>query len=234
MSRQDTGARNTARTLLEGQLAHLILLGVLLWGLQRASRVTGFWQGELWDIPTSTWVYLSVGVAIVHQVYVWLCWRVEIHSSLLTRVLGARAFTVYASVFAVLIVLRPILLTLLALSNRGTVHLAPGIIASLTVLLAMPLLYLFWSVHRYFGFQRAAGLDHFDASIRTQPFVEQGIFTYTRNAMYVFGFLLLWIPAILWSSVAALFVALFSHLYIWVHFYCTERPDMRHIYASPR
>jgi len=26
-------------------------------------------------------------------------------------------------------------------------------------------------------------------------------------------------------------VAAFSHIYIWVHFYVTERPDMRRIYG---
>ena len=31
--------------------------------------------------------------------------------------------------------------------------------------------------------------------------------------------------------VAALVVAMFSHLYIWVHYICTERPDMRLIYG---
>ena len=29
----------------------------------------------------------------------------------------------------------------------------------------------------------------------------------------------------------ALAVALFQHAYIWVHYYCTEKPDMRRIYG---
>ena len=50
--------------------------------------------------------------------------------------------------------------------------------------------------------------------------------------MYVFGFAILWVPALLFQSVAALIVAAFSHAYIWVHYYCTERPDMRRIYGK--
>ena len=50
--------------------------------------------------------------------------------------------------------------------------------------------------------------------------------------MYTFGFLAAWIPGFMWLSSAALLSALFSHLYIWVHYYCTELPDMQHIYRS--
>jgi hypothetical protein len=50
--------------------------------------------------------------------------------------------------------------------------------------------------------------------------------------MYAFGFLLIWFPGLWYASLAALAAALFSHLYIWVHYYCTERPDMQRIYAD--
>jgi len=35
-------------------------------------------------------------------------------------------------------------------------------------------------------------------------------------------------------SEAALVAALFNHLYIWVHFYFTELPDMKFIYGEGR
>jgi hypothetical protein len=50
--------------------------------------------------------------------------------------------------------------------------------------------------------------------------------------MYTFGFLILWSLALLSLSKAALIVAAFNHLYIWVHFYFTELPDIRHIYKK--
>ena len=48
--------------------------------------------------------------------------------------------------------------------------------------------------------------------------------------MYTFGFLLIWIPGLWFASTAALFAAMFNHLYIWVHYFATERPDMQRIY----
>jgi hypothetical protein len=62
------------------------------------------------------------------------------------------------------------------------------------------------------------------------PFVKKGIFRFTGNGMYTFGFLLLWVPGLWFGSFAALFAALFNHLYIWVHYFSTELPDIRRIY----
>ena len=93
-------------------------------------------------------------------------------------------------------------------------------------------LYLLYSIRKYFGFKRAYGIDHFDESYRNLPFVREGIFRFTGNAMYVFGFLVLWIPGLILFSKAALLAALFNHIYIWVHYYYTELPDIRHIYGN--
>jgi hypothetical protein len=64
------------------------------------------------------------------------------------------------------------------------------------------------------------------------PFVRQGIFRFTSNGMYLYAFLLSWAIAIGFNSSAALAVAAFSHAYIWVHFYSTEKPAMEFIYTS--
>jgi hypothetical protein len=52
--------------------------------------------------------------------------------------------------------------------------------------------------------------------------------------MYKFAFLFLWVIALVLLSRAALIVAAFSHLYIWVHYYFTELPDIQFIYGSRR
>ncbi len=49
--------------------------------------------------------------------------------------------------------------------------------------------------------------------------------------MYAFVFLGLWGIAIIGRSQAALAVALFQHAYIWVHWYCTEQPDLVVLYG---
>ena len=49
--------------------------------------------------------------------------------------------------------------------------------------------------------------------------------------MYVLRFVLLWMPAFLFQSSNALVITSFSHAYIWVHYFATEKPDMKHIYG---
>ena len=120
-----------------------------------------------------------------------------------------------------------------ATADRGSVPL--GVVGSrvLPVALVLPLAYLSYSIKVYFTYRRALGADHFDPSYRGAPLVEQGIFRYFRNPMYVFGPTILWIPALWWSSRLALILAAFHHAYLWVHYLCTERPDMARIYGGP-
>ncbi|MFC2014013.1 methyltransferase [Chloroflexota bacterium] len=104
----------------------------------------------------------------------------------------------------------------------------------LALLVAIPAVYLFYSVIRFFTIKRALGIDHFDLSYGKRSFVREGIFKITSNGMYIFGILIFWIPGLLSSSQAALLVALFNHIYIWVHYYTSERPDIRRIYGLSR
>ena len=218
--------------IFEKQLLHLLCLMLLLAGLFLFSGLDGFDQGELWGVDTLTWLYWLVGVTVMHQVFVWFCWRIELYSGLLSRWFGHGAFPVYAVLFFLLIISRPVLITLLALANRDTILINPMFGVSLVILLAIPSTYLMYSIGRYFGFKRAFGIDHFDRSYRGKPLVRKGIFRYTTNGMYVFGLLILWIPGVLFSSLTALAAALFSHIYIWVHYFCTEKPDMEFIYGE--
>ena len=119
----------------------------------------------------------------------------------------------------------------LAISNAKTMNIDPTLAYFIAGVLMIPLLYLLYSLRKYFGFNRAIGIDHFyPEKFKEEQMVNQGIFKYTANGMYVFGLLILWIPGILYQSKAALAMALFNHLYIWVHYYFTELPDMKVIY----
>ena len=225
--------RNNTKAILEGQLAHALWLALLLAGLWGVSRLDGFWVGSWLGLSTRGWVLLTVGFTVVHQVYVWLAWRLELYGSRLSRSLGKAAFPIYAVIFAVLILSRPALITALAISNTGSLEFTPPWLPQgLALLMAFPTVYLFYSVKRYFGFKRAFGIDHFDEGYRSAGLVRRGIFRWSSNSMYIFGFFLLWIPGLSCRSSAALAVAAFSHLYIWVHFRYTEGPDMREIYGS--
>ena len=211
---------------------HWVFLGALLTLLSAASRLDGYWDGQLLGISTGTWFLLALANTIIHQFYVWFCWRMELHGKLLTKTFKSSAFTFYAVGFTILIVLRPVLITALAISNSSTLSASPVTMKIIGLIILLPAAYLGFSIVNYFGFTRAFGIDHFDPSYRSLPLVREGIFRFTPNAMYLFGFCLLWAPAIFFSSVAALTFALFSHLYIWVHYFTVEKPDMARIYGK--
>jgi len=219
--------------IFERQWLHAVLLAVLLAPVVVLSRVESVQSGQLWGIGTPFWYWFAVAVPIAHQCYVWLCWRTQLHASLITRVLGAAGFQIYAVGFSIFGITRIVSVFLLAAANQGTLSLGGTALRVLAVVAAVPALYLFYSVARYFGFHRAMGLDHFDPAVRSLPFVREGIFRFTNNGMYVYGFLMLWVPGLWWASAAGLVAAAFNHAYIWVHYYATELPDIRRIYGPP-
>ena len=218
--------------IFERQWVHYLALGILLTGTAFFSRIGGVRAGNLWGIGTPAWLWIAVGCAVLHQVYVWFCWRTELHARLLTRLLEKRAFPVYAFGFALIGFLRTAAVLLLAISNRNTMPGSLIMLRALALLLFLPSLYLFYSVVRFFTFRRALGIDHFEKSSQSAPFVREGIFRYTPNGMYIYGFLLLWAVALWYASLAALGAALFNHIYIFVHYYATELPDMKRIYGK--
>ena len=120
----------------------------------------------------------------------------------------------------------------LAWLDRGSLQFPQLVQTGLAVLLTAIGVYAMYSVRLYFEMARAAGADHFDPQYRSMPFVREGIFRFTSNGMYLYAFLLFWAIAVGLNSSAALLVAAFSHAYIWVHFYATEKPDMSFLYSS--
>ena len=229
-------AMTVVRDIFTGQTAHAFLLFTLGVAVVFAARLPGFYAGSCAGLDTQVWFWLVIANAVVHQLYVWICWRTELYAQGLTRFFGAAAFVLYATIFTILILARPVFITVLAVSNAGTAPLDPALGKIIAFTLCVPVFYLGYSVRRYFGFRRAFGIDHFDSTFRDQPMIRGGIFRFSPNAMYVFGFMLLWIPAFYFRSTAAFVAAAFSHAYIWVHYLATEKPDMDYLYggAGPR
>ncbi len=222
------------RLIFERQWLHALSLAALLVPVALASRLESVRVGELWGIGTPVWFWLAVAIPIGHQAYVWFCWRTQLHRALLTRALGTAGFKLYTVGFSILGISRIVSVFLLAIANQGTAPANLTLLRILAIAAAIPASYLFYSVARYFGFHRAMGIDHFDRSFGTKPFVRQGIFRFTSNGMYVYGFLMLWVPGLWWASTAALAAAAFNHAYIWVHYYATELPDIRRIHGPAR
>lgn len=219
--------------VLKYQIWHVMAILILLFGIKQMVLFDeAIFNGSFWGLHTKEWFIIAVAIPIIHQIYVVLCWRFELYYKALTKLFGKKAFKMYQIGFFILFVGRFLLLIVLALSNKNTISLNPIGKYSLLAVFTLVGLYAFYSVKTYFGLDRAAGLDHFDKSVSKLPFVKKGIFKYTENGMYKYAFLIFYIPGLVYESKAALLVALYSHIYIWVHYFCTELPDIKVIYKS--
>jgi hypothetical protein len=210
----------SAPDLWKGQGLHLACLVALL------ALVSVAWNYLGRPYPFLFW--LAVAVPIAHQLFVWIAWRLKLGSAPASEQIGMRG---YITAFFILFGGRFISLFVLAWADRGTLNLSVAPRALLTIFLLVVGFYAMYSVKRYFGLVRAAGADHFDPAYRELPLVSQGIFRFTSNGMYLYAFFLFWAIPIGLNSSAALIVAAFSHAYIWVHYFATEKPDMDYLYG---
>lgn len=219
--------------VFEYQVWHLFSLILLILSIKiYVSNSPEILDGAFWSISTSSWFWLAIATPIIHQIYVWLVWRFELYFSFFSKKLGVRrSFNIYAAGFSFLFISRLITIIFLAISSKNTLQLNPIFAYMFAALITPLVIFLFYSVKKYFTIERAYGIDHFDKNYN-EPYVKKGIFKYTDNGMYVFGLMILYLPGLLFLSEAALLVALFNHIYIWVHYYFTERPDMVEIYGN--
>ena len=220
----------TLEFLFHRQGLHLLALVFLVpicWAFAAPALGDGEWLG----IADTEWFWASVVAAIVHQVIVAFIFRAQLGWSILTRLFGKADMVVWGIVFMPLLFARPLLILGLAVADMGTADLPRWFELAAGSVLLIPAIYAGYSVGRYFGIDRALGGDHFRQRYRDMPMVREGAFAWTSNAMYALVFLGLWGIALLTGSLAALAAALFQHAYIWVHYYCTEEPDMELIYG---
>ena len=223
---------STFSLVFEKQQYHLMTIILFSLSLFLLFSLKDFTKESFLGITTTSFIFIAFGLPIIHQVFVMMVWRLELHLSLVSRILGSWGFPFYGAIFMILFISRFLILLALAIANSNTLILGDYIIHMILIAIFFFLgLYLIYSVARFFGIKRALGIDHFDRSYKQANLVHQGIFQYISNAMYVVGFLLFYIPGLLFSSFAALLMALVHHLYIWVHYYSTEKPDMIRIYG---
>ncbi|MFW5713333.1 MAG: methyltransferase [Brevefilum sp.] len=213
------------------QIWHVVALLILV-PITWAFAAPALSQGSFLGIKDTTWFWLSMVVPICHQVIVWIVFRLQMGWATLSKLFGRADLIVWGVIFLPFVIARPVLLAGLARATQSTLALPGFLSLSLGVLLILPALYTIWSVFRYFGLVRAMVGDHFRIRFRKMPLVKKGAFKFSQNAMYAFAFFLLWSIALVHQSQAALSIALFQHAYIWVHYYCTEKPDMDIIYSK--
>ena len=217
--------------IFKGQLQHILLLACLVPGavyLANPALGDGSWLG----ISDQKWFYAAITLPVIHQIVVWFGFRFQLVFSLFSKLFGKNDMLVWGLIFFPLLILRPLLILALGIADYCSIKDFRSMQIITGIFLMIPAAYTGWSIKKYFGMQRAMGGDHFRQEYRNMPFVKEGAFKYSPNAMYTFGFLFLWAIALLTGSRAALASTLFQHAYIWVHMYCTEAPDMQVIYGN--
>ncbi|MCR8666312.1 hypothetical protein NO995_01335 [Aestuariibaculum sp. M13] len=220
--------------ILKHQFWHLVFLTLSLvsvyWYIGKTPEVL---DGAFLNLPTAVWLAIAIISSIAHQIYVLICWRLELHRQSISKSFGPKGFKFYKLGFAILILSRVVTIIILAFSNNHTFNINTILHYTLIAVCLIPSAYLFYSVKKYFGMDRAFGIDHFQPdTYKDKPFIKRGIFKYTSNGMYIYGFLALYLPGFLLQSKAAILVAVFNHTYIWVHYYFTELPDIKYIYRN--
>ncbi len=211
------------------QAWHLLALLILVpgtWLLAHPFLDDGWWLG--WT--NTTWFWLSIGLAVVHQVAAWIVFRLQIGWATLTRVFGRADLVVWGILFQILFIGRMAVVVPLAQATDKTLPIPRPLAVVVALCLLIPFVYTIWSVFKYFGLVRAMVGDHFRMKYREMPLENRGMFKYSSNAMYTFGAFALWAIGLMHLSVPALLLAAFNHIYVWVHYFCTEKPDMDIIY----
>ena len=220
---------NSPPRVIHGQLLHLGFLtvaGILL--ILYSDPGPGFWSG----LPVSFWFWLAVSIPVIHQIYVWVCWRLALRQRFTDIEWNSgRCFRLYLIGFFVLFISRFLSLLVLAVADYQSLELSVDFRWAVATPLMLIVGYGFFSIKKYFGFERAAGIDHFDPGYSSKPLVRNGIFKWSPNAMYLFVLQGTWLFGILAGSRLAMIVAGFQSIYIWVHYVSTEKPDMKHIYG---
>lgn len=187
-------------------------------------------DGTLLGVHESDWLIGSVGLAVLHQLVVWLGFRGQLGWSVFTRLAGDRDLALWRVVFFPLLLARPVTVLACGLADTGSLALPSALSTTLGLALVGVTAFTMHSVKTHFGMTRASGANYFRLDVRSEPFVRKGAFRWSDNAMYTFAFLGLWGIALLCRSHVALVAALFQHAFIWLHWVGTERPDIELMY----
>ena len=179
-------------------------------------------------ISALNWFMIAMSIPLIHQVYVWICWRSELCWKSIRNTIG---FKGYIIIFFILIILR-LSAIVVCFVDYGSLY-KPGILAwAISIILFIPGAYTMYSVKKYFGFLRAAGADHFDPKYRDMSFEKRGIFKWSPNAMYLFGIGIPFAFAVATGSQSMFIVAIYTYISIWLHYFCTEKEDFKVIYKD--
>ena len=220
------------KKILQYQGYHLLaflLLGGLLYYTTLAYPDGEAPAGKL---STSQWIWFSWIFAGIFQFWVAFFWRLELYGSRISACLGPAGFPIYRAGYVVFGLLRLLPIIPIALTSRDTAT-VPAWFSLPFLAVTIPLsLWGLYCATFYFGITRASGADHFDTAYRSAALEKRGIYKYIPNVMYTVVLLAIYHPGLVCQSAPGLVAAAAHHAFVWVHYFCTEKPDMREIYGQ--
>ena len=218
---------NKLSFFFKGQIWHLGGTIILFYiGFQFADLENN--TNSFFGFNALNWFLIAMFIPLIHQIYVWICWRSELCWKSVSNTIG---FKGYVILFFILIISR-LSAIVLCFVDYGSLY-KPSLIAwIISIIIFIPGAYTMYSVKKYFGFLRAAGADHFYPEYRNMPFEKRGIFKWTPNAMYVFAIGIPFAFAIATGSKSMFIVAIYTYISIWLHYCFTEKEDFKIIYGK--
>lgn len=186
-------------------------------------------------VPDASWLFrLTLLIALLHQLWVAVWWRLELHGNVIsTRIGHPKGFTIYKVGFVAWAFARVASAWWLAFQEPTGLGVAEPLRLPLACAALLMFVALMISVKLTFGIERAFGLDHWDPeACREMGFVRRGLHRLTPNAMYVFAPTVLLAPAIYTDSWSATVAAFANWAILWVHYWCTEKPDIQRIWGA--
>ncbi len=216
------------KRLIRYQDWHLVLLALLVsLALTATNRMPHLFAGETLGLSAAAWLWMGVAAAILHQVYITVVWRVQQETRWLTNNLPRLGYAAYLADFTILLAARLAGALLTSIANRGYMDLSGTIrIAAPVIIVVVLLAYIFPGPASGY-FKQLAGTGHFNAATKSASPPEQGREKYGDAGMYILLPLAFYIPGLFYASPAGLLLALFNHLYILIHYFCTVHPDTR-------
>jgi len=189
-------------------------------------------RNRIWGLSACGWLAISWIVAGIHQFYIVFCWRMEFFHQKISAWLGKAAFPVYRAGFYILAAVRLLPLIPVSLATTDTLPIPYAVSIVLIVVTTPFILWAVYSTIAYFGLSRLCGADHFDPKYRGGILEKRGIFKYIPNSMYTVAMLMIYHPGLICHSTLGLIAAAAQHLFLWTHYFCTEKPDMKEIYGG--
>eukprot|EP01084_Bolivina_argentea_P246364 412313_1 len=220
-------SNSTWSNVLQYQLHHII-------GSFITSSIAFYFMDK--NFPDCSIFLLFIGLAAssLWRFYVMICWRTELYSRSLTNIFGSTtiAFMVYRIGFFVFGISTFISVIIIAFSSPNTIYIPEYLRYALLIFCTVSGFCVVHSVVMYFGLSRATGFDHFYVKkAQKMPLVKEGIYKYVSNAQYKLGVLHFFVPGLYFQSKNSLLAALSHYVCVWMHYYCTEKPDMEYIYS---